>query len=42
MKIHISDTTNNLLVSCSDVKYITEERDSTVNSNKYTRYSVES
>ena len=26
MKIHISDTTNSLLVNCSDIKYVTEER----------------
>jgi len=26
MRIHISDTTNSLLVNCSDSKYVTEER----------------
>ena len=32
MKIHISDTTNDLLISCSssDCRYITEEREPTV------------
>jgi len=31
MKIHISDMTNSLLVSCSDNKYVTEERTPSVN-----------